>query len=97
ITAFSPTLSTPTLAYAPFGSEVYSQGEDHVKGPADNNLVRDPRAARHQAVDDLRADPADGPLAGTLLAAGPEQALRGAQEAGRRRVGLGVEGSVRAP
>ena len=46
-------------------------------------------AARRQALDQLRVDPADGTLAGADLATCGQQALRGAQEAGRSRFGPG--------
>ena len=55
-----------------------------------HHVLRHPRPARHQAVDDLRAGPADGPGPRAVLAPGREQALRGAQEARRPRPGPGV-------
>ena len=53
---------------------------------ADHDVVRDPGPARDQAVEHLRADPPDGSQPRPDLAPGDQQALRGAEEARRRRL-----------
>ena len=68
----------------------YPQRED-VNGDAsgalvvDDHVVRHPGPPRGQALDDLRARPADAPRPRPVLAAGREQALRGTEEARRPR------------
>src|SRR6185295_5581054 len=65
------------VTYAPKGRMSIGNGIG-----AHHHVVRHSRPARGEAVDDLRARPADGPSPRTLLAACGEQDLRGAQEAG---------------
>lgn len=59
-----------------------------------HDLLCDPRPACGEAVEHLRADPADGPQPGTDLAARPEQVVRGAEEAGRPRLAEATTESV---
>ena len=54
--------------------------------PPDDHVVRHPRPPRSEAVDHLRAGPADGPCTRAVLAPRREQAVRRAQEARRPRV-----------
>src|SRR5688572_20716250 len=83
------------MPYAPFESNVYPQREDVNGGPADHHVVRHPGPARPQAVDDVRAGPADAASARPVLAEGGEQALRGAEEARGPRVRTVVVGDGR--
>ena len=73
---------------APFGSNFYTpKGSMSMAGPrpAHLHVVRHPRPAVAPAVDHLRAGPADAASPRAVLAAGREQALRGAEEARRAR------------
>ena len=81
----------PHLAalYSPLGRNLYSQRGVRQCRPshsaaADNDVVRDPRPARGQALDHVRAGAADAEGAGTTSGRA-KQALRGAEEAGRPR------------
>ena len=62
--------SQPPAGYSPFGRNRFSQRESNVKCPTtDLDVVRDPRPARGEAVDHLRAGPAGGPEPAADLAA----------------------------
>src|SRR6516162_10742704 len=75
----------------------YSLREQYVNLSADRHLLRGARPAGDQAVEQLRADPADGPLTRAGLAPGGEQAVRGTEKARRPRPGPLLYGTEWAP
>src|SRR5215218_4557541 len=60
---------------------IYSRRDYESTAEADDDVVRDPGPPRAARLDELRAGAADEALDAPLLAAGPEQDLRRAQEA----------------
>src|SRR5437868_3189088 len=81
------TLMTLSCSMLPLGVSEPFQREyvNDAADPAHHHVLRHPRAARDPALDDVRACAADAPRARAVLASRGEQALRGAQEAGRAR------------
>ena len=63
--------------------------------PTSHHVLRHPRSTGDQAVDDLRAGPADGAQPQELLAPRPEPHLRGAEAARGRRARQGDPGPRR--
>ena len=72
-----------------------SQWRSRAPVVADHDVVRHPRPPRRQAVDHLRARPADAAGPRPVLAPGREQALRRAEEARRPRAGPRHQGDDR--
>src|SRR5262245_36088680 len=66
------------------GRKLSSQGESRVKSTVDDHdLIRHPRVAGGQALDDTRARATGRSQPAALVASGAEQAVRGTQEARR--------------
>ena len=72
-----------------------SQRESHVKSSGDDHhVLRHPRLAGRETVDNARARATGGPQPAPDVAARPEQALRGAEEAGGPRLRRATDDSV---